>query len=222
MRDIEGPGRTGISCRGDSPLFSLQLCKLGWFNQSNFTARLKLTVVQEQLLDVSCRINVDGDTVVVPAGAATSITLLDIKPSRKALSEAKIIQRTDERLCIRRPPNATYRRHGSCYTIIGQPPTVVTQVILFIPGAEKALERLVLRHFGLVPCLLLLLLSALLCIEYLQNCRIEGKEREKYLRARLNSGEARAKVRDEQVRLAATDILIAQQQKAPAQQTALA
>ena len=118
MRDIEGPGRTGISCRGDSPLFSLQLCKLGWFNQLSLTARLKLTVVQEQLLDVSCRITVDGDTVVVPvpAGAATSITLLDIKPSREALSEAKIIQRADDRLCIRRPPNATYRRHGSCYT----------------------------------------------------------------------------------------------------------
>ena len=123
MRDIEGPGRTGISCRGDSPLFSLQLCKLGWFNQSNFTARLKLTVVQEQLLDVSCRITVDGDTVVVPAGAATSITLLDIKPSREALSEAKIIQRADDRLCIRRPPNATYRRHGSCYTrLLVSPP----------------------------------------------------------------------------------------------------
>src|SRR5205823_8658973 len=101
MRDIEGPGRTGISCRGDSPLFSLQLCKLGWFNQLSLTARLKLTVVQEQLLDVSCRITVDGDTVVVPvpAGAATSITLLDIKPSREALSEAKIIQRADDRLC---------------------------------------------------------------------------------------------------------------------------
>src|SRR5439155_20279954 len=122
MRDIEGPGRTGISCRWDSPLFSLQLCKLGWFNQLSLTARLKLTVVQEQLLDVSCRITVDGDTVVVAAGAATSITLLDIKPSRESLSEAKIIQRADERLCIRRPPNATYRRHGSCCTIIGQPP----------------------------------------------------------------------------------------------------
>src|SRR5207248_8340547 len=116
MRDIEGPGRTGISCRGDSPLFSLQLCKLGWFNQLSLTARLKLKVVQEQLLSVNCRITVDGDTVVVPAGAATSITLLDIKPSREALSEAKIIQRADDRLCIRRPPNATYRRHGSCCT----------------------------------------------------------------------------------------------------------
>ncbi|PYJ66376.1 MAG: hypothetical protein DME78_05050 [Verrucomicrobia bacterium] len=58
------------------------MCKLGWFNQLSFTARLKLKVVQEQLLDVSCRITVDGDTVVVPAGAATWITLLDIKPSK--------------------------------------------------------------------------------------------------------------------------------------------
>src|SRR5438045_6832907 len=64
MRDIEGPGRTGISCRGDSPIFSLQLCKLDWFNQSNFRARLKLTVVQEQLLDVSCRINVQYESQI--------------------------------------------------------------------------------------------------------------------------------------------------------------
>ncbi len=99
---------------------------------------------------------------------------------------------------------------------------MVTQVILFIPSAEKALERLVLRHFGLVPFLLLLLLSALLCIQYLQNCRKEGNEREKSLRERLNSGEARAKVLEEQVKLAATEIRIAQQQKALAEQKVVA
>jgi hypothetical protein len=32
------------------------LGKLDWFNQSSFTARLKLKVIQEQLPDVSCRI----------------------------------------------------------------------------------------------------------------------------------------------------------------------
>src|SRR5207253_11464979 len=105
----------------------------------------------------------------------------------KALSEAKIIQPPD-RLCIRRPPNATYRRHGSCYTRLLVSPTVVTQVILFIPSAEKALEHLVLRHFGLVPFLLLLLLSALLCIQHLQNCRKVGNEFYKSFRVRLMSG----------------------------------
>jgi hypothetical protein len=36
------------------------LGKLDWFNQSSLTARLKLKVVQEQLPDVSCRINYEG------------------------------------------------------------------------------------------------------------------------------------------------------------------
>jgi CheY-like chemotaxis protein len=97
-----------------------------------------------------------------------------------------------------------------------------SQVILFIPGVERVLEHLVLRQFGLVPFLLLLLLWALLYAQHLQNCRKEGNERERSLKEEANVAEARARVLEDQVRLAAIEVRVAQQQKALAEQKASA
>jgi len=67
---------------GLTSFFQPQLCKLDWFNQSSLMgAHLKLKVIQEQLSEVSCRINVEYESQVPSAHSATVAAVAD--PGRR-------------------------------------------------------------------------------------------------------------------------------------------